>query len=96
MSALPTWIIRRPLSVTEGTVRFRILYSQGATLTDPTSHVNAARTTTLQPRGRVVLKAILNGPGGYSFLQTGEYKVSLLGGSLGLGDSNTITVRITP
>jgi hypothetical protein len=39
---------------------------------------------------------VLNGPGGYALTVPGTYHVVLLGSSLGLPDSNTLTLDVEP
>src|SRR5207249_9855043 len=84
------------LSVADGTARFRVLDLQGIAAADPVSQPGMARMTTLAPGARATLKVQLNGRGGYRLVRPGEYHVTLLGASLGLGDSNTLTLRIRP
>ena len=84
------------LSVADGRARFRVLDLQGIAVADPISKPGMARMTTLAPGARATLKVQLNGRGGYRLVRPGEYHVTLLGASLGLGDSNTLTLRIRP
>ncbi len=84
------------LSVAEGTARFRVLDLQGIAEADPASQRGPARMMTLAPGARATLKVLLNGGHGYLLERPGEYHVTLLGASLGLGDSNTLTLRIRP
>src|SRR2546426_816088 len=84
------------LSVADGTARFRVLDLHGIAAADPVSQPGTARMTTLAPGARATLHVLLNGHRGYRLVQPVEYRVTLLGASLGLGDSNTLTLRIRP
>jgi len=84
------------LSVAEGNARFRVLDLRGIAAADPVPQRNPARMMTLPPGSRVTLNVLLNGSRGYRLVRPGEYRVTLLGAGLGLGDSNTLTLRIRP
>jgi hypothetical protein len=84
------------LSVADGTARFRVLDPQGVAAADRIQQRGPARMTTLQPGASAAFNVILNGTRGYRFVRPGEYRVTLLGVSLGLGDSNTLSLRIRP
>ena len=84
------------LSVAEGNARFRVLDLRGIAVADPVPQRNPARMMTLPPGSRATLNVLLNGRRGYRLVRPGEYRVTLLGASLGLGDSNTLTLRIRP
>jgi Ca-activated chloride channel family protein len=84
------------LSVADGTARFRVLDPQGVAAADPIQQRGPARMMTLQPGASATLRVLLNGARGYRFVRPGEYRVTLLGASLGLGDSNTLSLMIRP
>jgi len=84
------------LSVAEGTARFRVLDQKGVAGADPVPHQSPAHMMTLEPGARATLTILLNGRGGYRLVRPGDYHVMLLGASLGVGDSNTLTLRIRP
>jgi Ca-activated chloride channel family protein len=84
------------LAVAEGTARFRVLDQNGMAVVDPVSHLGMARMMTLPPGALTTLNVLVNGRHGYQLVRPGEYRVTLLGASLGLGDSNTLTLRIGP
>jgi Ca-activated chloride channel family protein len=84
------------LSVAVGSARFRVLDLQGIAAADPVIQWGRARMMTLPPGARATLNVLLNGSRGYRLERPGEYRVTLLGASLGLGDSNTLTLRIRP
>lgn len=84
------------LSVSGGGARFRVLDLQGIAAADPVPAGGPARMMTLKPGDRTTFTVHLNGNGGYRLDRPGEYRVTLLGAGLGLGDSNVLTLRIKP
>lgn len=84
------------LSVADGTARFRVFDPQGVAAADPIQNRGPARMMTLQPGASATLNVLLNGARGYRLARPGEYRVTLLGAGLGLGDSNTLIMRIRP
>ena len=84
------------LWVVDGSARFHILDAQGVALGDPVPAPGPVSMMTLQPGATTTRKIQLNGTGGYRIDRPGEYRVTLLGASLGFGDSNTLILRIKP
>ena len=84
------------LSAVDGSARFQILDTTWKVLPNPTANPTSPKSIRLQPGGRVTLRLVLNGPGGYRLSQPGIYHIVLLGSSLGLPDSNTLTLRVDP
>ena len=84
------------LSTSDGSARFQILDTGWNALPHPNANAVSAKSVRLQPGGRVTLRVVLNGRGGYQLTVPGTYHIVLLGSALGLPDSNTLTLHIEP
>jgi len=82
------------LSVSQGSARFRVLDAKGIAAADPVPARGASRMMTLAPGAQTTLRIHLNGKGGYRCAGPGDFRITLLGSSLGWIDSNTIALRI--
>ena len=84
------------LDVALGTVQFQIVDIEWRLTPHPTISLAKPELVSVPPRGTTRLTVTLNGPGGYELTSAGTYHVVLLGESLGLPNSNTLTIRIRP
>ena len=82
------------LSVVDGSGRFQVLDSNWKVIPHPTRQVTKPTPMELQPGARVTLRIVINGAGGYGMTKPGTYHIVLLGTELGLGNSNSLTIRI--
>ena len=83
------------LDVALGTVQFQIVDTEWRRVPNPTTPAKPALQT-LRTGGEVAITVVLNGTGRYQLDTPGTYHIVLLGESLGLPNSNTLTIRIRP
>ncbi|HEX9726464.1 MAG TPA: hypothetical protein VGC53_19455, partial [Vicinamibacteria bacterium] len=84
------------LATSDGSARFQVLDARWNVLPQPQANDAPVQTVSLRPGAGVTLRVVLNGPGGYALTVPGTYHVVLLGSSLGLPDSNTLTLDVEP
>jgi hypothetical protein len=84
------------MTVVDGTARFQVMDSNWNVLAHPTTHVSSPATVELQPGARLTLRIVINGAGGYRITQPGTYHVVFLGTEIGLTNSNSVTLDLTP
>ena len=83
------------LDIALGTVQFQIVDTEWRRVTNPTPPTKPALQT-LPTGDEVAITVVLNGTGRYTLDTPGTYHIVLLGESLGLPNSNTLTIRIRP
>ncbi len=82
------------LSVVDGSGRFQVLDSNWKVIPHPRRQVTKPTQMELQPGAKATLRIVINGAGGYRMTNPGTYHIVLLGAELGLGNSNSLTIRI--
>lgn len=83
------------LDVALGTVQFQIVDTEWRRVPHPTTPAKPALQT-LRTGDEAAITVVLNGTGCYQLDTPGTYHIVLLGESLGLPNSNTLTIRIRP
>jgi len=81
------------LDVALGTVQFQIVDTEWRRVPHPTTPTKPALQT-LPTGSEAAITVVLNGTGRYQLDTPGTYHIVLLGESLGLPNSNTLTIRI--
>ena len=83
------------LDVALGTVQFQIVATEWRRVPHPTTPAKPALQT-LRAGDEAAITVVLNGTGRFKLQTPGTYHIVLLGESLGLPNSNTLTIRIRP
>ncbi len=83
------------LDVALGTVQFQIVDTEWRRVPHPTTPAKPALQT-LRTGDEAAITVVLNGTGRFKLQTPGTYHIVLLGESLGLPNSNTLTIRIRP
>ncbi len=83
------------LDVALGTVQFQIVDTEWRRVPHPTTPTKPALQT-LRAGDEAAITVVLNGTGRFKLQTPGTYHIVLLGESLGLPNSNTLTIRIRP
>ena len=83
------------LDVALGTVQFQIVDTEWRRVPHPTTPAKPALQT-LRTGDEAAIAVVLNGTGRFKLQTPGTYHIVLLGESLGLPNSNTLTIRIRP
>ena len=83
------------LDVALGTVQFQIVDTEWRRVPHPTTPAKPALQT-LRAGDEAAITVVLNGTGRFKLQTPGTYHIVLLGESLGLPNSNTLTIRIRP
>jgi Ca-activated chloride channel family protein len=87
-------VLPADLSAAQGTARFSLERADGFVPADPGLSTSGGQTQSILPGQRLVIRVLLNGPGGYRLDDPGRYKVRFLGAPHGLDDSNVLSFSI--
>jgi Ca-activated chloride channel family protein len=87
-------VLPADLSVAAGTARFAIEAEGGIVPREAALSTSAGENQSIAPGQRLVIRILLNGPGGYRMDSPGHYRIRLLGAPFWLPDSNVLSFSV--